>query len=200
MARFSARPTMPPRAVWAGFSRSEPAMNLSAAALAIESGSGLSCGRITSGPGRSRVCSRLAITPRLGGDAIGWPEVWPGAPYVSIPGDEALARADPSASVYVNGARPSRSIRPRALRPDRARARERARDCARAARRLGRLLLRAGQRANGVPRGRRRQEGDAERAPGRRRARARGHAQRLRGFGRDLARAARAGGARGARD
>src|SRR5712692_1963414 len=65
MARFSARPTIPPSAMCASFLRSVVTMCFRAAALASASGSGLSWGRMTSGPGRSRACSRLVRTPRL---------------------------------------------------------------------------------------------------------------------------------------
>src|SRR5581483_9255867 len=70
MARFSARPTMPPRAMCASFLSRVQTRYLSAAALASASGSGLSCGRMTSGPGPSRTGSSAARTPRAGVVAI----------------------------------------------------------------------------------------------------------------------------------
>src|SRR5207249_3166434 len=65
MARFSARPTMPPRPISASFLDSLAVRYLSAAALASASGSGLSCGKMMSGPGRSSAPSRLVRAPRL---------------------------------------------------------------------------------------------------------------------------------------
>jgi len=53
------------------------------------------------------------------------------------------------------------------------------------------MLLRIPREPDGLTGGRRRQEGHAEREPGSRRARARGHTHRIRVFGRGVARAAR---------
>src|SRR5207302_1080143 len=138
MARFSARPTMPPRAICASFLASAANMDFRAAA------------------------SRLVPSSHGGGDA---------------------------------GA-----VLPRALRPLRARARARPRHGARTARRLGRPLLRVPRQPDRVARGGRGEEGHAQREPGRRRAGGRRCAQRLRALRRGLARASRAGGARGPGD
>src|SRR5882724_14253 len=70
MARFSARPTIPPSAMCASFRSSLLTIYLSAAALASASGSGLSCGRMTSGPGPSKTSSRVASVPRLFGPSL----------------------------------------------------------------------------------------------------------------------------------
>ena len=74
-----------------------------AAALASASGSGLSCGRMTRGPARSRTCSRLDSAPRLLAVAMRQPSFMaPGVPCVHQP---------------LDGARPPQAREWRARRP-----------------------------------------------------------------------------------
>src|SRR5213594_1056237 len=126
----------------------------------------------------------------------------PGPPAVHRPlggrprDGAAVSRLVPSS----HGGGEAGAVLPRALRPLRPRARARPRHGARTARRLGRPLLRVPREPDRVARGGRGEEGHAQREPGRRRARGRRCAQRLRALRRGLARASRAGGARGPGD
>src|SRR5262245_13013769 len=65
IARFSALPTMPPRAIEDSRLASWRNRYASVAALARASGSGLSCGRITIGADRAIACSRAGNIARL---------------------------------------------------------------------------------------------------------------------------------------
>src|SRR5439155_12480658 len=164
MARFSARPTMPPRPISASFLDSLAVRYLSAAALASASGSGLSCGKMTSGPGRSSAPSRLVRAPRLATVAmqrINLSFISPARTAVHsyfggrARGGAAADRLVPSG----DGGGAARAVLPRALRALRPRPRAHPGHGARAARRLRRPLLRVPREPDRVARGGQGEEG-----------------------------------------
>ena len=174
---------------------------LSAAALASASGSGLSCGRMTSGPGRSSTCSRFASTPRLGGDAIGRSGKYGPRPRTCpSPVGTVATGWIPLLASQRHAARNPGATRPRPLRPDRGRARAACsapRSRAAPTAPICYFEFAAVQTASledGIVK-----KATRNVAPGRRRARARRRTQRLRVLRRGHARASRARGAHRAR-